>query len=85
MTTSGIDLDQARVELGERPIDAPDEAHGLAHLPTLEAHPEGDLAAMERLKADRGIDADLDDLLGRARRDLLDLDPALGRRHQGHA
>ena len=50
-----------------------------------QAEPEGDLAAVERLEADRRVDRDLDDLVRAARRDLLDLDAALGRRHQGHA
>ena len=78
-----IDLDQAGVELGERPADAAHEGDRLAHLLALEAEAEGDLAAVERLEPDRGIDRDLDDLLRRPRRDLLDVDPALGRGHQG--
>src|SRR5690606_2061176 len=80
-----IDLDQAGVELGERAADAAHERYRLAHLAALEPEGERDPAAVERLEADHRVEADPDDLLGRLGRNLLDVDPALGRGHQGEA
>ena len=51
----------------------------------LEAETEGELARLVLRQADEWVDVHREDLFGRLGRDLLDLDAALGRRHERDA
>ena len=80
----GIDLDDARIELDERPVEVREELRPRPRRVAGETEPERKTARMERLESGRGIDRDGEDLLGALLRDLLDVHPALGRGHRHH-
>ncbi len=76
-----MDASSSMKGLGQRQ----DEFGGDLHLLALEPEAEGDLARMEGLHAGGGVDRDLEDLVRRLGRDLLDLHTAFGRGHDGDA
>ena len=71
-----VDLDHGGVELAEGAVAAEDGADGRGDLAGLEAQREGELARLEALHADGGLDRDPDQRLGLVVRDLLDLHAA---------
>ena len=73
-----IDLEQRRVALEVNAVQRHENRLELANLRALEAEPEGDLAALIALQARGRIDVDTQDLLGRVRRDFLDVHAAGG-------
>ena len=76
-----VDLHHGGVEIAEGPVAAEDGLHRLRRMAGVEAEAEGDLAGMEGLHADGGIDADADQGLRPGGADLLDLHAA---RRRGH-
>src|SRR5688572_4920774 len=80
-----IYLDDRAVELDERLVHRGHELDAGGNLVAFEAEAERDLARMERLDAGGGIDRDLDDLFRMVGGDLLDLNAAFGRGHDGDA
>ncbi len=75
-----VDLEHVGVEVAERRDRSRGSALELADDLRLGTETEGDLAGLEGLHADRGIDDDLDDRIGLAVRDLLDVHAAGGGR-----
>ncbi len=72
------------VRLDEAARERRHEADGGADLLLRETQTEGEAPPLVGREAHRGVDGLAQDLLRRARRHLLDLDAALGRRHDGH-
>ena len=77
----GVDLGERAVGLDEAAREGGHEADRLRHLLLREAETERESPRLIRREADRRVDRLAHDLLRRARRHLLDLDAALGRRH----
>ena len=80
-----VDLHHGGVEIAEGPVAAEDGLHRLRRMAGVEAEAEGDLAGLEGLHADGGIDADADQGLGPGGADLLDLHAARRRGHHHDA
>ena len=68
-----IHLDEARILLEVQPVQRHQDRLELAHLLRGEAEPEGELAALVRLQTRRRVHVHGEDLLGRMRRDFLDV------------
>ncbi len=80
-----IDLGERGVGLPEGPVEPLQKAARLAGERFRHADQAGELDGVGLAQAGFGVDADLVDLLRRARRHLLDLGAALGARHDGDA
>lgn len=80
-----IHLHQGQIVLLEQLGQTDEDMGELLELIAFETQPEGQVAGLERLGADQGVDAGLEDLLGRFMGDLLDVHPALGRGHEDDA
>ncbi len=75
-----VDLEHRGVEIAEGAVAAEDDALELARSVGFDAETEGDFAGLEGLHADSGVDGHLDDGVGLAVRDFLDVHAAGGRR-----
>ncbi|GJE45566.1 hypothetical protein AEGHOMDF_4765 [Methylobacterium soli] len=71
-----VDLQHGAVAIAEGPVGVHDRLHGRRDLLDVEAELEGDLAGLELLQADRRLDHHLDQGLGLAGGDLLDIHAA---------
>ena len=80
-----VDLDHGGVEVAQRPVAALDGRDRLARERRRELEAEGQLATLEVLHADRGLDRLAQDGLRPLDRDLLDLHAALARGHHHDA
>ena len=76
-----VDLDEVGVVGEHRPDEAGRDRDGVLEMGA-EPESERHLARLEGLQPDQRIGVDRDDRVGPAGRNLLDLDPALGRAHQ---
>src|SRR5690606_31178835 len=76
-----VDLEEARVALGEELYEARQYLVELLLLARIETEAEADPPGLVRLKARRGVKVHGEDLFRRLCRDLLDVHAAGGRRH----
>ena len=77
-----IDLGEAGIRIKEAPRELLQQPGHLLDQPVLEAQPTRDLPGFIHRKSIGRIKADLENLLGSAGSDLLDIHAALGRHHQ---